>query len=597
MKLKLNYTLYINSTNVYENPLLSIVMHEAINHMLQPKNTSRLREMIYIKVCVVSDQGRKSHNINVDTLTFSSKYSSWNESSSWEMHSCLKNNTYGSVGILCNHSPINNYKDIIHYYENISQNDIESLISDSIGNISHDIYESQHQLCYPESDTSNLEPLPSHSDFIRPILRRSVNHSTDEQYELNNRHTSIIDALNKEQYELNNRHASVTNNLNMDDINYDHVTGNMYPSREKMMDAINRERELNNRHQNTPNNLVSPEPFIQVFPENTNTQHNQVVPEPFIQVFPENTNTQHNQVVPEPVVSEPVVQDDMLNKLNNVTELCKNMNIKSLIDKVIFPDDIEATINERVKKALKQQGNSSDCSSEENDQDDVQSQQSDMSVYSDVEMQKMCDEIRKLQNVKNTIDNTVKELSDQYEIDEKNLSKFSCVIRDKEIDMKKDLDVLTEGFNMFNSEREYTYPKIFNSFFSKNTIRDWNALPSLFLAKFPVYLYLDGKNLDGETVRESLLDTDDGYRLYKLLYMALTDDDFDPPEDEDDQNIINDFMENIPPIPIFTDREILDDMKNENDRIFEEDETSQCSEDENHPEYIENTGFHGNVKK
>ena len=49
----------------------------------------------------------------------------------------------------------------------------------------------------------------------------------------------------------------------------------------------------------------------------------------------------------------------------------------------------------------------------------------------------------------------------------------------------------------------------------------------MFIAKFAIFLYLEGRDLNGKQVRENVLDSADGFRLYKLLHEyleKLTDD-------------------------------------------------------------------------
>ena len=163
-----------------------------------------------------------------------------------------------------------------------------------------------------------------------------------------------------------------------------------------------------------------------------------------------------------------------------------------------------------------------------------------------------------------------------------------CEVNENNLKEKKEKEKIEQEYNIFVSEKEYTYPKIFNHFFIKKIINGWDNIPSLFIAKFPVYLYINGKDLEGNQVRENLLDSKEGFRLYKLLYDSITDDDFMMPTDENDKKIIEDFINNLPPIQIINEKDIMNIMNDPDDDLFERDNTSQCSgieEEENNDSY------------
>ena len=111
-------------------------------------------------------------------------------------------------------------------------------------------------------------------------------------------------------------------------------------------------------------------------------------------------------------------------------------------------------------------------------------------------------------------------------------------------------------------------------------------MPPLFSIKFAVYLYLDGKDINGEDIREKLLcqsDKREELRLFKLLYGSLTNDDFEIPDDEDDRKLVEDFLETLPPIQLVSAEDIMDALNQTDEKhseMFREQETMQESADE-----------------
>jgi len=81
-------------------------------------------------------------------------------------------------------------------------------------------------------------------------------------------------------------------------------------------------------------------------------------------------------------------------------------------------------------------------------------------------------------------------------------------------------------------------------------------------------------------LEKKLLGTDNDFELFKMLYDSITDDEFELPEDQGLALLVQDFVENLPPIQIVTHKDLLESLNNPNDPLFEEDETSQCSGDD-----------------
>lgn len=92
----------------------------------------------------------------------------------------------------------------------------------------------------------------------------------------------------------------------------------------------------------------------------------------------------------------------------------------------------------------------------------------------------------------------------------------------------------------------------------------WNSLPPLFISKFVVYLFMDGKDEFGNGVRTKLFGREDEVKIFDILSKSLCDD-FEPPDNDEYIAIVNDFVESLPPVNIMTCDEV-NHVLNEKDR-------------------------------
>ncbi len=227
----------------------------------------------------------------------------------------------------------------------------------------------------------------------------------------------------------------------------------------------------------------------------------------------------------------------------------------------------------------------SDCSSETSDFSSSSSKSvaSVSSVFTDVETKEIEKQIEMLEKLKKSADKQINESLLNIDNDKKNLLEHHCDIAEHEFKLKREEERLKQEYNIFVSERDYTYGLIYDKFFVKKQIKGWDCVPPFFMLKFPIFVFLDGKNTEGQNVRPRLLDTKDDFRLYKLLYNSIVSSEFEPPEDEEDARIVSEFLESFPPVPIITEDDINEMMLNEDTigrryrRIFEEDEISKQS--------------------
>lgn len=181
--------------------------------------------------------------------------------------------------------------------------------------------------------------------------------------------------------------------------------------------------------------------------------------------------------------------------------------------------------------------------------------------------------ILKLETIKNDID---KELEYDLEVEE------SRKLRKAKEEKRR----VEEKRSIFESDKSFTYKKIYADMFintNKNGdhyIQSLDQIPELFIVKYAIFLYMDGRNVEGELVRERLLDREEEYDIYEMLYNVLTDEKYIVPDDERLQSIVEDFINTLPPIQIITEEQIMKALNDPNDPIFNEDETSQCSADD-----------------
>lgn len=225
------------------------------------------------------------------------------------------------------------------------------------------------------------------------------------------------------------------------------------------------------------------------------------------------------------------------------------------------------------------------CDSEqENDTDLENSSDSE----SDEELSKIKQEIKKMKQIKEQTKSVVKQLETVVSKEKEHLSKYNCIVNEEETKLRRERERISEDYNKFVAERDTTYGLIYNKFFIRKEIKGWDCVPPLFMIKFPIYLFLDGRDTTGKRVRDKILDTKDDFRMYRLLYDSLTDDEFNMPDDEHELELVNIFIDTFPPeIEIITEHDLmnginLNDAKHKvNRRMFEEDDTSQCSEEEN----------------
>jgi hypothetical protein len=245
------------------------------------------------------------------------------------------------------------------------------------------------------------------------------------------------------------------------------------------------------------------------------------------------------------------IKNEIDNTFTTITQFTNKINTKPTIEKVYYPEEIDI-----IKES-------------DEDSDD------DITLNSEFDID---NDIKKLEETKKELDNTVKKSKTELQQEDENLAKFSCIVNQKNYELKREKEKDEEYKNIFTSDKEYTYPKIYNHFFIKKIIKSWDSIPPLFMIKFVIFLYMDGKNDQGEDVRPRILNTDDEFRIYKLLFNSITDDEFEMPDDDtEDAKLVCEFMETMPPVPIVTPDDIMNSLNESDDELFGQDDTSICS--------------------
>jgi hypothetical protein len=204
----------------------------------------------------------------------------------------------------------------------------------------------------------------------------------------------------------------------------------------------------------------------------------------------------------------------------------------------------------------------------------------------DLELETLKNKIEKAKENKSFLNNTIKEVKKNIEEDTLKLSDYRCEFNRKEQLKKYNENKSKSDEQIFDYNRNNIYKKIYEDFFINKIIQSFSEVPIMFMTIFPIFLYLEGKNMKGEDINDNLLYSEDAFYLYQTLFNAITNEKFIFPEDEDEVNFINEFLEMYPSdLPIVTNEDIHNTF--EEHKIFTSDETGyeSCS-DEERDDYI-----------
>jgi hypothetical protein len=209
----------------------------------------------------------------------------------------------------------------------------------------------------------------------------------------------------------------------------------------------------------------------------------------------------------------------------------------------------------------------------------------------DFEIEKIRRDIEKLEKTKEIMENAIENFKEELDEEEKNLTKYEENLNDEMKQIKKKEENINKNLSVFISEKEYTYKKIYNIMMESGGV-NFEEIPDLFISKFPIFLFMDGKDCEGNNVRERLLDTENEYHIYNLLYNAITDENFEIPENENDSERICEFINFLPNgYQAITPDDIMKYNNKKSDNLahvmFKEDETEaeDCEELEKNEMY------------
>lgn len=198
----------------------------------------------------------------------------------------------------------------------------------------------------------------------------------------------------------------------------------------------------------------------------------------------------------------------------------------------------------------------------------------------DCEIEKIRKTVEKLEKTKDTMEKAITNFENELEDEKENLNKYTSKFNEDSKKKKIEDEKLNNEITVYKSERDYTYKKIYAAMMNSDGV-DFNKIPPLFISKFPVFLFMDGKDCEGETVRETLFETDNDndYYIYKLLYSIITEElSLDDVEDEKDEELICKFINFLPDgYQSVTPDEVMKILNNNSDDekhiMFREDET------------------------
>lgn len=278
--------------------------------------------------------------------------------------------------------------------------------------------------------------------------------------------------------------------------------------------------------------------------------------------------------------------DNLTNKLSQITNSINNLNTKPLIQvdepKTLNITDTDLFLHQ--KKDYQEYINNNATGNmfiSDTNKDDEGVDTTDLEEFKNY--------IDSLEKMNNEIDSKCEELKGDINKEKDDLALYTSETYLKEYELRKQKEKEEQERDIFISNKTTTYPRIFEHFFHENIIKSWDDIPLLFRSKFPVFLYLDGRDLEGRQSHKRYLDTDDEFRLFNILHEAYTnEDDFDLELISiEDEKILSDFLNNnLPPYKddVITEQDVYDALKKTIDpkvlEIFENEETGRENNDD-----------------
>lgn len=280
----------------------------------------------------------------------------------------------------------------------------------------------------------------------------------------------------------------------------------------------------------------------------------------------------NKQIVKEVKTNTPNEDFNIKDTLNSLKNIASEINKESCIAKVKLPEENKKL--EKDEHMMRKSNYNKLSHSYSNNSIDSDSIIDDESCESDENDNKNDEIDEDLKNMSEVFMKSIEELEKKRKEDEENLSKFYCMTQDKVRNLEKQQEKDQEKLNIYNSAKTFTYPTILKRYLDPEIFNfDLSKVPILFKTEFLIFLFMDGLDYRGNTVREKLLGTSDEYEIYCMLYSSLAyTDDFIEPLDQRYLDILEEFIDVLPDDPIITKDKLTEELntkiKPENAQIF-----------------------------
>jgi hypothetical protein len=156
--------------------------------------------------------------------------------------------------------------------------------------------------------------------------------------------------------------------------------------------------------------------------------------------------------------------------------------------------------------------------------------------------------------------------------DKDTIANYMCKLKDEQKQKKLEEQRLLDRKHVYEHDKNFAYSKIYEDFFVKKKFNGFENLPPLFMMKFIVFLFMEGKNNNGEYIYENLFGRDDQFDIYEILIESLTDiDSIENIDNDEYKNILDKFLGQLPEIQLYSSEEITNSLNQNNDNsIFNE---------------------------
>lgn len=281
--------------------------------------------------------------------------------------------------------------------------------------------------------------------------------------------------------------------------------------------------------------------------------------------------------------SQKHIPEQKTTSLSQVLESSSHI-IGNALEKQLFMDNSRSTINKI------------DLFSSDNkeveivNESDTDTSNDDNESLIDADPDAILEKIKELEDFENSLKEKLNEEKKRLDDEKDNLANFICKAKYEKSMENKKLEKIQEAINLFIYDKENIYPKIYDDFYVRHKFNGFSNLPPLFISKFLIFLFMEGRDHDGILVRQGLFGRPDEYEIYDLLRNALSDDDFELPDNEEYIIIIKDFLRQLPQINIVSSTEIMDMLNGLNSNpIFNEIECTNDDDNYNNSDNEDNS--------